>query len=141
LPVPHVSRSPALSATSSSQNHTGDGTKSSNNDAVYTATDAQWICESQHLCICLFNLVQPSLALNGWLHDSAQLPHAFSCALAADIADRFMCNFDSGTLPGCPNYIDNNQTGRYVWLPIERASAGSKTPLVVKWHAEWKLHK
>ena len=22
------------------------------------------------------------------------------------IADRFMCNFDAGTLPGCPSYVD-----------------------------------
>ena len=52
------------------------------------------------------------------------------------IADRFMCNFDAGTQPGCPSYVDLNQTGRYVWLPIERGAEGK---LVVRWHDEWRL--
>ena len=52
------------------------------------------------------------------------------------IADRFMCNFDAGTLPGCPSYIDLNQTGRYVWLPIEYDEVGK---LVVRWYDEWRL--
>ena len=47
-----------------------------------------------------------------------------------------MCNFDAGTLPGCPSYVDLNQTGRYVWLPIERGKEGK---LVVNWHDEWRL--
>ena len=52
------------------------------------------------------------------------------------IADRFMCNFDAGTLPGCPSYVDLNQTGRYVWLPIERGKEGK---LRVDWYDEWRL--
>ena len=66
--------------------------------------------------------------VEGGVYTSASAPWIY-------IADRFMCNFDPGVLPGCPDYVHINQTGRYVWLPIERE--GGK--LVVNWHDQWKL--
>ena len=96
-----------------------------------THNDTSWQSQST------FVLPVPSVQAEGSAAERGVVDGVYTAAGAPwiYIADRFMCNCDSGVLPGCPDYVQLNQTGRYVWLPIERD--GDK--LVVNWHDEWKL--